>query len=138
MLLYNTIFILSRELKEEMMARCNHCGGYLIYEPEFMENPAQYKCIACGWTLSDPNFRKESPTLFPSDRTDKQIGWQKSYPGYDLYDPKSAACQLGITVSHFRAMVKGDPAAPVTMGRGMIACNTPELQTWWDGRNHYG
>jgi len=24
------------------------------------------------------------------------------------------------------------------MGRGMIACNTPALQQWWDGKNRHG
>jgi hypothetical protein len=27
--------------------------------------------------------------------------------------------------------------APVIVGRGMIACNTPALQKWWDGKNHH-
>jgi hypothetical protein len=59
------------------------------------------------------------------------------YPGYDLYEPKSAACQLGIRVSFFRESVKSDSSAPVIIGRGMIACNTPPLQVWWDGKNHH-
>ncbi|HVR17740.1 MAG TPA: hypothetical protein VMS25_15395 [Candidatus Limnocylindrales bacterium] len=59
-------------------------------------------------------------------------------PGFDLYEPRSAACQLGISVSYFNYSVKHDPSAPVRMGREMIACNTPELQEWWDGKKHYG
>jgi hypothetical protein len=33
--------------------------------------------------------------------------------------------------------VKKDPKAPVIMGRGMIACNTPLLQQYWDGKRHH-
>jgi hypothetical protein len=51
--------------------------------------------------------------------------------GYDLYFPSSAAAQLGISVSFFRESVKKDPRAPVIVGRGMIACNTPALQQSW-------
>jgi hypothetical protein len=58
--------------------------------------------------------------------------------GFDLYEPKSGACELGISVSYFNYSVKHDPSAPVKMGRGMFACNTPELQEWWDGKKHYG
>jgi hypothetical protein len=25
----------------------------------------------------------------------------------------------------------------VIVGRGMIACNTPALQDWWDGKKHH-
>jgi hypothetical protein len=57
--------------------------------------------------------------------------------GYDLYFPSRAAAQLGISVSFFRESVKKDPRAPVIVGRGMIACNTPALQQWWDGKNHH-
>jgi hypothetical protein len=53
-------------------------------------------------------------------------------------DPGSAAAQLGISVSFFSDSVKKDPAAPVIVGRGTIACNTPALQEWWDGKRHYG
>jgi thiol-disulfide isomerase/thioredoxin len=55
--------------------------------------------------------------------------------GFDLYDPRSGACQLKISVSYFNYSVKHDPSAPVRMGRGMIACNTPSLQQWWDAKN---
>jgi hypothetical protein len=119
------------------MARCLQCAGYLMYEPELLETPARYKCMACGWSLSDPNFRKEEPRYFPSDRTDRRIEWQQQHPGYDLYEPNSAACQLGISVSFFRDSVRNDASAPVVMGRGQIACNTPALQSWWDGKTHH-
>jgi hypothetical protein len=26
---------------------------------------------------------------------------------------------------------------PVIIGRGIIACNTPVLQQWWDGKRHH-
>jgi len=87
--------------------------------------------------LSDPNFRKEKPRYFPSDAVDKQIEWKMQYPGYDLYFPKSAAAQLGISVSFLRNSVRSDYSAPVIWGRGMIACNTPDLQKWWDGKPHH-
>ena len=34
------------------------------------------------------------------------------------------------SVSFLRKRVKKDPKAPVIVGRGMIACNTPALQEW--------
>ena len=63
------------------MTRCPECNGYLVYEPEFMEIPARVKCIACGWMVSDPNFRKEEPRYFPSDSVDKRIEWQQETSG---------------------------------------------------------
>jgi DNA-directed RNA polymerase subunit RPC12/RpoP len=130
---------LSRQLSETegTMARCPQCSGYLLYEPEFPETPARYKCMACGWMVSDPNFRKEQPRYFPPDSVDKRIEWQREDPGYDLYEPKSAACQLGISESFFKYSVKHDSSALVIMGWGLIACNTPALQAWWDGKNHH-
>ena len=121
------------------MARCPNpqCGGYVIYEPELGGTPARLKCISCGWMHSDPNFRKEQPSYFPTELEDKRFGWQMEHPGYDLYFPSSAAAQLGISVSFFRESVRKHPEAPVIMGRGMIACNTPALQKWWDGKKHH-
>ena len=106
------------------MARCPDCNGYLVYEPEFVDTAARVKCISCGWMRSDPNFRKEKPSYFPSDVVDKRIGWQMEHPGYDLYFPSSAAAQLGISESFFRESIRKDSKAPVIVGRGMIACNT--------------
>jgi hypothetical protein len=85
----------------------------------------------------DPNFRKEQTRYFPPDSVDRRIGWRQENPGYDLYDPKSAAYQLGTSVSNLKESVRSDPSAPVIMGWGMIACNTPALQAWWDGKNHH-
>jgi hypothetical protein len=119
------------------MARCPQCSGYLLYEPEFMETPARLKCTACGWMVSDPKFRQEKPTYFPAASANKRIGWQLEHPGCDLYEPTSAAYQLGISESYFKNCVKSDSSAPVLMERGMIACNTPALQAWWDGKNHH-
>ena len=119
------------------MPRCRQCSGYLIYEREFTETPARYYCFACGWMVDDPNFRKEEPRYFPPDRTDKVIEWQQQHPDYDLYCTGSAAAQLGISESFFRFSVKKDSAAPVIMGRGMIACNTVTLQDWWGAKNHH-
>jgi hypothetical protein len=34
-------------------------------------------------------------------------------------------------------LLRKHPEAPVIMGRGMIACNTPALQEWWDAKNHH-
>jgi hypothetical protein len=120
------------------MTRCPECNGYLVYEPEFLEIPARVKCMACGWTVSDPRFRKEEPRYFPPDSTDKRIEWQQENPGYDLYEPKSAAAQLGISVSFLKDSIREDPSAPVIMGRGLIACNTPTVQSWWDSKRHHG
>lgn len=118
------------------MSRCE-CGGYLIHEPEIAGIPPRVKCMACGWMLSDPNFRKDRPTYFPSDAVDNQIEWKMQYPGYDLYYPKSAAAQLGISESFLRYSVKSDASAPMIWGRGMIACKTPVLQEWWDKKKHH-
>jgi hypothetical protein len=120
------------------MARCRECNGYLVYEPELLETPARFYCIACAWMLSDPNFRREEPRDFPSDSVDRRIEWQQENPGYDLYEPRSAACQLGISVSFLNDSIREDPSAPVITGRGLIACNTPTLQSWWDGKKHHG
>jgi len=121
------------------MPRCpiEKCGAALIYEPEFADTAARWRCMACGWMASDPNFRKEQPSYFPTDVEDKRFGWQMEYPGYDLYFPSSAAAQLGIRGSFFRESVKKDLEAPVIWGRGMIACNTETLQRWWDGKKHH-
>jgi hypothetical protein len=110
----------------------------MVYDPEIMESAARYKCIACGWMVSDPRFRKEEPRYFPSGSVDKRIEWQQEHTGYDLYDQKSAACQLGISVSFLKYCVRQDSSAPVIMGRGLIACNTPALQEWWDSKKHHG
>jgi hypothetical protein len=118
--------------------RCRQCNGYMVYDPEIMESAARYKCIACGWMVSDPRFRKEEPRYFPSGSVDKRIEWQQEHTGYDLYDQKSAACQLGISVSFLKYCVRQDSSAPVIMGRGLIACNTPALQEWWDSKKHHG
>ena len=99
------------------MARCLQCSGYLMYEPQFIETPARYKCTACGWMLADPNFRNEKPRYFPSESVDKRLGWQKENPGYDLYEPKSAACQLGVSVSHLKDYISATP--------------------WWDNKKHH-
>jgi hypothetical protein len=116
------------------MPRCPDakCGASLIYEPELVNTPARWRCLACGWMVSDPKFRKEQPRYFPTEAVDRWIGWKKEHPGYDLYCPRSAAAQLDISESFFRESVKKDPEAPVIMGRGVIACHTPALQRWWD------
>lgn len=108
-----------------------------MHEPEFFNTPARIKCTACGWSLEDPNFRKEEPRYFPPHATDRRIEWRQENPGFDLYEPRSAACQLKISVSYLKDSVRDDPLAPVIMDRGLIACNTPDLQSWWDGKNHH-
>ena len=75
--------------------------------------------------------------LLESDLVDRQIEWQQANSGFDLYEPNSGATQLNISVSYFNYSVKHDPSAPVRIGRGMIACNTPALQQWWDAKNHH-
>jgi hypothetical protein len=108
-----------------------------MYEPALLETPARYRCTMCGWMIDDPNFRKEKARYFPADSTDRRIEWRNENQGYDLYEPKSAACQLGISVSYLKDSVRNDSSAPVIMGWGVIACNTPALQEWWDGKNHH-
>src|SRR5438552_15213002 len=88
----------------------------LQYEPEFTKTPARLKCTACGWMLYDPNFRKEKPRYFLTDSVDRRVEWKQEHPGYDLYEPKSAACQLGISVSFLRYSIKHERSAPVMMG----------------------
>jgi hypothetical protein len=93
-------------------------------------------CKAKVWMLYDPNFRKEKQRYFPPDRADRRIEWRQANPGSDLYEPSSAACQLNISVSFLKYSVRNDPLAPMIMGRGMIACNTPALQ-WWNRKKHH-
>jgi len=121
---------------EEIM-KCPHCGGFLRQEPEFLEMPGRLTCIMCGWMVSDPNFRKEQPRYFPPDSVDRRIDWQQKHPGCDLYEAQSAASQLGISVSYLKYSIRTDSSAPVLMEWGMLACNTPALQAWWDGKNHH-
>ena len=102
-----------------------------------LREPARIRCVMEDWTAYDLSFRKEEPRYFPSDSMDRRIKWQQMNSGFDLYEPKSAACQLKISVSYFNYSVRHDPSAPVRMGRGMIACNTPALQKWWDGKKHH-
>ena len=83
------------------MARCRQMRWIFSMSREFLDTPARLRCVACAWTLYDPNFRKEEPRYFPSDSVDKRIEWQQENPGYDLYEPRSAACQLDISVSYF-------------------------------------
>jgi len=85
----------------------------------------------------DPRFRTEEERYFPSDSTDRRIAWRQENPGYDLYEPKSAACQLKISVSYLKDSFRNDPSAPIKMRWGMIACNTQALQAWWDGKKHH-
>src|SRR5260370_30774607 len=110
---------------EGTMPRCPQCGGYLQHEPELMETPARVKCIACAWMIYDPRFRNETPKYFPSDSVDRRIEWQQEHPGYHLYEPKSAACQLGISVSFLNDSIREDPSAPVITGKGVIPCKPP-------------
>ena len=56
---------------------------------------------------------------------------------WEFYCEDGAAARLGISVSFLRESVNKDRKAPVIMGRGMIACNTPALQEWWDGKRHH-
>jgi hypothetical protein len=86
----------------------------------------------------DPNFRKEKPRYFPPDSVDRRIEWRQEHPGFDLYEVDSAASQLGIGVSHLKYSIRTDSSAPVLMEWGLIACNTPALQAWWDGKRHHG
>jgi hypothetical protein len=55
--------------------------------------------------------------------------------GYDLYEPKSAACQLQISVSFFSRQTR--PIGAIVMRRRLIARNTPALQEWWDNKPHH-
>ncbi len=109
-----------------IMARCPTCGGYLKQEPEFLESPARLSCVSCGWMKYDPNFRKEQPRYFPPDSVDRRIGWQQKNPGYNLYDAKSAAYQLGTSVSHLKDSIRNDSSSPV---RGTYHTR------WWDHTN---
>lgn len=131
----------SRRLREtrKWMPRCQNdkCGAALIYEPELLDTPARWRCIACGWMLSDPKFRKISPGIFQRNQWIAGLAGKRNIPDTTYYCPRSAAAQLHIGESFFRESVKNDPKAPVIIGRGVIACSTPALQEWWDGKNHH-
>jgi len=71
--------------------------------------------------LYDPNFRKEEARYFPADSTDRRIEWRNEHPGYDLYEPRSAACQLRVSLSFLRYSIRHDQSAPVAVGRGTLA-----------------
>src|SRR5437870_11905386 len=87
--------------------------------------------VACAWMLYDPRFRKEEPRYFPSDRMDRRIAWRQENPGYELYEPRRAACQLGITVGSLRNSMTHDPSAPVVLVRCQIMCDLMSaLDTW--------
>jgi hypothetical protein len=74
--------------------------------------------VACAWMLYDPNFRKEEARYFPADSMEPRIEWKQDHPGYDLYEPRSAACQLSITVGTLRKSITHDPSAPVILVEG--------------------
>ncbi len=51
------------------MPRCPNaqCGAALIYEPEFIDTPARWKCIPCGWMDGiRPKFQERTAKVFPS------------------------------------------------------------------------
>jgi hypothetical protein len=81
--------------------RCPNREGLLIYEAEPWGQSARYKCSKCGWSRYDPNFMIKKSGYFPSDSEDRRIEWRQEHPGYDLYDPRSAVCQLKISASYF-------------------------------------
>jgi hypothetical protein len=80
---------------------------------------------------------RKNPDIF------RPIGWtsgsngSKNILAMTCIFPKSAAAQLGISESFFRESVKSDSSARLIMGRGIIACNTPALQKWWDSKKHH-
>jgi hypothetical protein len=58
----------------------------------------------------------------------------RSITGYDLYCPRSAAAQLGISESFFRASVKNDSAAPQpNEDQAGCAGTSPFLPENWGG-----
>ena len=63
-----------------------------------------------------PEIPKKGIEYFPSDKTDRRIEWKQENPGYGLYEPRSAACQLGISLSYFRYSVRNDATTPVVAG----------------------
>jgi len=74
---------------------------------------------------------------FPPEAVGNRNGFEYDYRSDDSYYPRSAAAQLGISVSFFRESENKDRKAPVIMGRGMIACNKAALQEWWDRKKHH-
>ena len=120
------------------MPRCQNdkCGAALIYEPEFLDTPARWICKACGWMVSDPNFRKEQPRYFPTDQWIGRSAEKRNSRDTTFIAPEAPG-QLHISGSFFRESVKKDPKAPVIPGRGMIACNTSALREWWGEKRHH-
>jgi hypothetical protein len=58
--------------------------------------------------------------------------------GAVLREAVALGVQLDISVSFLKDSIREDPSAPLIVGRGLIACNTPTLQSWWDGNRHHG
>jgi hypothetical protein len=130
-------FFFRRGGTREPMPRCQNdkCGAALIYEPEFLDTPARWICMAFGW-MRTIQISENNPGIFLRNQWIGRSA-EKEHPGYDLYCPRSAAAQLHISGSFFRESVKKDPKAPVIPGRGMIACNTSALREWWDEKRHH-
>src|SRR5215467_5717185 len=76
-----------------------------------------------GWFVIRTSGRK-SRGIFPLMQWTSALKWRQEHPGYDLYEPKSAACQLRISVSFLNHSIRTDSSAPVIVGRGLLACNT--------------
>ena len=72
-------------------------------------------------------FQERTAELFSKRFSGQKARLANGAPGYDLYCPRSAAAQLGISVSFFRESVRQHPEAPVIVGGGVLACNTPSV-----------
>jgi hypothetical protein len=66
---------------------------------------------------------------------DRCIGWKKEHPGYDCIFPGVPLPSSESARAFSENQWNQDRKAPVIMGRGMIAGNTPVLQGWWVERN---
>jgi len=88
--------------------------------------------------ISDPNFRKARSRYFfqPNQWTGASAGKRSIpdticiFPGVPLPSSESAR-------AFSENQWNQDRKAPVIMGRGMIAGNTPVLQGWWDRKKHH-
>jgi hypothetical protein len=110
---------------------------YLLYETELLETPALYKCTACGWMVCDPNFRKEQLRYFPPDSVDKRSNGNGRIWAMTCTRQEARLVSLESVRVTSKMLSETTRLRRSSWAGGLIACNTPALQVWWDAKNHH-